>query len=271
MPLTRLRAACTGTVALLLLATGCGVGDEQGSDADPEQVDSVETPELGACRDLTPEDVARPSNATRTVDCADDHTAETYKVGTMPEELHDLAYDDPDLGSWAYRTCSDAFGAFLGADESTVMRAVVSWAWFRPSEEAWDEGARWYRCDIVGGGETSTEYVDLPETAQGLLVGLPPADEWMVCANGETVDGSEKVACSEAHNWRAVTTVQVGTPEDEYPGDEVVQVRSRDYCSESVSAWLGYPLDFDYGFTWFGQGQWDAGNRRSICWAKTDQ
>ena len=37
------------------------------------------------------------------------------------------------------------------------MRTVLSWAWFRPSEEAWDQGARWYRCDVVGGGDQSKE------------------------------------------------------------------------------------------------------------------
>ncbi len=35
----------------------------------------------------TPEDVAQPSNATRTVDCAEKHTAETFAVGELPEEL----------------------------------------------------------------------------------------------------------------------------------------------------------------------------------------
>ena len=31
------------------------------------------------------------------------------------------------------------------------MRVQLSWAWFRPSERGWDKGARWYRCDLVGG------------------------------------------------------------------------------------------------------------------------
>ncbi|WP_301799777.1 septum formation family protein [Nocardioides sp. ChNu-153] len=280
MPLTPLRAPrALGRallpppllVLLLTLLVACTSSGDQGDNTDPEQVDAVEVPELSACRDLTPADVAKPSNATRTVDCSEPHTAETYKVGTLPEELHDLAYDSDSLGTWAYTTCGDAFEAFLGADESVVMRARVSWAWFRPSEKAWDEGARWYRCDAIGGGEASEEYDELPETAEGLLVGVQPDDRWMTCANGEQVDTAERVACSEPHTWRAVTTVQVGDETTEYPGDRVVEVRSRDYCAESVSARLGYPPDYDYAYTWFGEGQWNAGNRRSICWARTDQ
>ena len=54
----------------------------------------------------TPEDVAQPSNATRTVDCAEKHTAETYAVGELPERFEDATYDDAELGAWAYQTCS---------------------------------------------------------------------------------------------------------------------------------------------------------------------
>ena len=130
------RLAPLVVVAVLALA-GCGNDD---ADADPSQVDSVEPPELGACRVLTPEDVAQPSNATRTVDCEARHTAETFAVGELPEELHDVDHGSSELGAFAYETCGDRFESFLDADESLVMRTVVSWAWFRPSEKAWEKG-----------------------------------------------------------------------------------------------------------------------------------
>lgn len=252
-------------VALLL--TACAE-QPQGGDTDPDQVDSVEVPELGACRVLAPEDVARASNATRTVACSERHTAQTYAVGELPEDLQDLAYDDDALGGFAYDTCSAAFQKFLGADESLVMRTVVSWAWFRPSEKAWEDGARWYRCDVVGGGEQSEEYVALPETAEGLLTGRP-SDRWMVCVAGPSVSGSLKIPCSQPHDWRAVTTIKLGEADDPYPGDRVVEVTTRDFCSDSVGAWLNYPVDYDFGYTWFHEAEWQAGNRRSVCWART--
>lgn len=248
------------------LLTACG--DSQGSNTDPDQVDAVEAPELGACRVLTPEDVALPSNATRTVDCADPHTAETFAVGPLPESLDDAAYDDDEVGAFAYDTCSEKFEKFLGADESLVMRTVVSWAWFRPSEKAWDEGARWYRCDVVGGGDDSASYIDLPPTAKGLL--LEQDDRWLVCVDAKTVAGAPRIPCSEPHTWRAVTTIKLGEPEDPYPGDRVVEVTTRDYCSDSVGAWLGYPIDYDFAYTWFHEAEWESGNRRSVCWARTE-
>lgn len=254
--------------ALVGALSGCGDGEGDGN-TDPGQVDSVEAPRVGECRVLAPADVDQPSNATRTVDCSQKHTAETFAVGDLPDELQDADYDSEELGAFAYQTCSKKFQKFLGADESVVMRTVVSWAWFRPSEKAWDNGARWYRCDIVGGGENSKSYVELPQTAAGLLSQTPPPDEWMVCVNGPSVQAGRKVPCTDQHNWRAVTTIKVGDPQDPYPGDRAVEVITRDYCSDSVGAWLGYPPEYDYGYTWFHEGEWKAGNRRSVCWAAT--
>ncbi len=257
-----------GRVAAVLVAlsllTACG----EDPSADSDQVDSVETPELGACRLLTPDEVAQPSNGTKTVDCSEPHTAQTFAVGQLPDRLDDADYDDDSMGEFAYRTCSTKFQEFLGADVSVAMRTIVSWAWFRPSESAWEKGARWYRCDIVGGGEQSEEYVELPETAEGLLAGRPK-DEWMVCVAGDAVAGSPRIPCSAEHDWRAVTTIKLGDPADAYPGDRQVEVTTRDFCSDSVGAWLNYPIDYDFAYTWFHEAEWQAGNRRSVCWAKT--
>jgi hypothetical protein len=254
---------------VVLLVAGCA-GSGQGTDVDPQQVDAVEAPELGACRVLTPEDVAADSNATRTVPCSDPHTAQTFAVGALPDEFETAEYDDPRLGRYAYRTCSRRFQQFVGGDESLVMRSVVSWAWFRPSEPAWDEGARWYRCDIVGGGDASESYVELPPDAKGLLHGKPD-DQWLACAEGRTVAAATRVACSEPHTWRAVTTIKLGEPDDPYPGDQVVEARTRDFCDQSVGAVLGYPQRYDFAYTWFHEAEWEVGNRRSVCWARSTE
>ncbi|MBS42096.1 MAG: hypothetical protein CMH83_02730 [Nocardioides sp.] len=263
-----------GLLAVVVLALGLAACDDKsepaGGPVDREQVDSVAAPADGACRRLTPADVAAPTNATRTVACDGAHNAQTFLVEDLPDEVAAAGYGSQDVASYGYGACGDALRGYLVGDESTVMRSVLGWAYFLPSQKAWDDGARWYRCDVVGGGATSERLVRLPATARGLLAGRP-ADRWMVCATGNDVDTGTKVPCSRRHDWRAVTTIKLGEPDEDYPGDQLVQTRTQDYCSDSVGAWLNYPDDYQFGFTWFGQAEWDAGNRRSICWARTTE
>lgn len=262
------RRSVTSAVAALLVLTLTACGDGSAAGSDPEQVDSIAMPELGACRQLTLPDISRVSDATATVDCDQEHTAQTFAVGDLPGELADAAYDAPEVGDFAFETCTSQLQKFLGGDVSVSMRSIVTWAWFRPSESAWEHGARWYRCDAIGGGEQSASLQPLPETARGLLQGRPD-DKWMACAKGASVDGAPKIPCTQPHDWRAVTTIKLGEPADPYPGDNTSEVKTRNFCSDSVGAWLNYPVDFDYGYTWFPQADWESGNRRSICWAKT--
>lgn len=232
------------------------------------EADRLTPPKLGACRDLKAGDITRPSNATQAVSCSKDHTAQTFAIGTLPDTTG-TGYDDRRHGQFVLDTCQKAFGDFLGADESLVMRMQLSWAWFRPSERGWEKGARWYRCDVVGGPVDAKKLRDLPPDAKGLFSADLP-DAWLTCARGADVAASTKVACTEKHDWRAVTTVKVGKAEDPYPGDRIVQVRSRDYCKESVGGWMRYQPGYEYGYSWFRDAQWKAGNRRTVCWAKTD-
>jgi hypothetical protein len=177
--------------AVLLLALSACTSVGVGEDAPV----SIEPPENGACRMLTPEDIQQTSDDTAPVDCAQKHTAQTFAVGEFPDDVAGADIDDPALGAHVFTECEKKFRRFLGGDESLVMRTTVTWAWFRPSPDAWDAGARWWRCDVVGGGEESTSLVTLPETAEGILLGEPD-DRWLVCVKGPTVADSVKIPCS---------------------------------------------------------------------------
>jgi hypothetical protein len=243
-----MRPAAALLSALLVLGTSTACGSEPGPS------DLTTPPEKGACRALVPEDITRSTNDTPEIDCTSPHTAETFLVS-----------------AFVYDTCQQGFMDFLGGDESLVKRSTLTWAWFRPTERGWDDGARWFRCDVIGGGEQSKKFVNLPLTTKGVLLGRPD-DQWLTCAEGPTVAGSVKVPCSEPHDWRAISTIVLGKAGDPYPGDRAVEVKTREFCSDQVAAYLNYPvLDYDFGYTWFHEGEWKAGNRRSVCWAKTDQ
>ena len=267
-----LRLAPLAAAALLVL-TGCAAADEDPRNESPEQDQEValeDPPQVGECRVLEPADIAEDSNEAEPVDCSGPHNAETYRVGTFAGDLADADPDDAELGSAVYEDCAKEYMRFTGADESLALRSVLSWAWFRPSDEQWEAGARWYRCDVVGGTDRSAALVELPRTAKGILLGIP-GDRWMACVNGASVSAVPPVPCTEPHTWRAVTTIVVGEDKDPYPGDRLVEVLSRDYCSDSVGAWMNYPIDYEYAYTWFHKAEWETGNRRSVCWAGTTE
>jgi hypothetical protein len=250
-------------VAALLLGALAGCGGS-GSAVGADQ---TAAPTTHTCRNLKADDITDPSNDSPSVSCADPHNAETYAVGTLPTSFRTVSYNDPGMADWAYATCESALEEHLGADDSLLLRSILTWVWYRPTEAAWDAGARWYRCDVVGGQAPS--YVDLPITTKNLLRSQPPDPQWMVCAKGASFNGT-KVPCSQPHEWRAVATIKVpGDPGAPYPGDASVRKTSDRSCQEWVNADLGFPKSFDYGYTWFGEDQWNAGNRRSVCWAKT--
>lgn len=252
-------------IALLvaLLCAGCG--------SSTSGADDMAVPTVGTCRNLASAQTIELSNQSRRVACTAPHDAETFASGPLPATFKGTGYRDASLDRWAYATCSEKLAAWLGGDDSMVMRSVLTWIWFRPSQAAWDKGARWYRCDVLGGSAGAKRLIDLPTTTKGLLNAGRPADRWMTCARGKSVDTGMRVACSQPHDWRAVTTIKLGESGDTYPGDAAVQAKTKSYCQGSVSAWLGYPKDYQYGYTWFGQDEWSAGNRRAVCWAKTAQ
>jgi hypothetical protein len=264
-------------VALLLVAgcTGGGgrvtpTGDgptSEGSTVTGTAAD-VAAPEVGRCRALPASAVDRPDDDSPQVACAEPHTAETFAVGEFTGPSAATTVDDPRLSRAVLDGCDRRFRRYVGADASLALRTVLDWAWFRPSPAAWQAGARWYRCDLVASGADGL--LEHRGRARGVLLGLP-ADRWLLCAAGDQVSDAPRVPCDQPHTWRAVTTVVLGDAAASWPGERRVELRTRDFCSDSVGAWLGYPVDYTYGYTWLGRAEWRTGNRRSVCWARTDQ
>ena len=235
---------------------------------------STKAPVLGACRLLDPrrhrprqQRLPRRSPAPRST------PPQTFAVGTFPAAGREGRPDARALGAYVYDQCKPAFRRFVGADDSLVLRSTLTWAWFRSVEGR--VGRRRAPLAVRRGRRRRQVRRRCVEPARrrakGLLLGRPD-DRWMVCVNGPSVNGSPKIPCSRAahlaggHHDRA--REGEGRPT---PATGSVEVRTRDFCSDSVGAWMNYPIDYDYGYTWFHAAEWKAGNRRSICWAKTDQ
>ena len=258
-----------GRSRLLLVVAGLALAACSNPLQSENDADRAATPKVGACRNLTASDLNKPTNASPVISCEKRHTAQTFASGSLPRATGS-AYADTRHARFVFTACQKAFADFIGADESLALRVRLSWSWFRPSERGWARGARWYRCDLVGGPIGASRLSPLPPDAHELL-GHGDPDPWLACAAGATVAHGAKVPCTADHDWRAVTTIKLGAADDPYPGDAVVEARTRGYCQESVRSWLHYPSDYEYGYTWFKADRWAQGNRRSICWARTSK
>jgi hypothetical protein len=232
-----------------------------------DSADSTTPPRTGSCRDLDAGDLDATSNSSAVVPCSHRHTAQTFLVGTLPRSTGS-AYNDARQGTYADAACAQGFATYLGADAGQVLQAWLSWSWFGPSEHGWQRGARWFRCDVIGGPSGVKTLDALPESAAGLFSPTPP-DAWLTCSQGAEVVGGTKVACSQPHTWRAATTVEIGKPAASYPGDHSVGVRSQERCHDSIGSYLHHPASFGFAVTSFGADRWAAGNRLSLCWART--
>lgn len=221
----------------------------------------------GLCRVLTLADLSARTNNSNTVPCTRPHTAQTIKVGRFPTSVGS-DYQAARVGAYAYRICAPAFESYLGATDSLVLRIQLSWAWFGPTQAAWNRGARWFRCDAVGAPPDQTSMTDIPTDLRNLLIGFPP-DRWLTCATGAMFSTRSEVSCAQPHTWRAITAIKLGQPNDPYPGDHISEIRANNYCSDAVLAYFNYANTYEFGYTVFHAAEWKAGNRRAVCWAKT--
>ena len=111
----------------------------------------------------------------------------------------------------------------------------------------------------------------LPRTAQGLHGREARRGLDALRARAATWPGRRRCRAPRSTTGGRSPRSSSASPTDAYPGDRIAQIRSQQFCSDSVGAWLNYPAtNYDYGVTVFHEAEWKAGNRRSICWARTD-
>lgn len=122
-----LRWVVAGATFVAIAATGC-------SGATSEVV-------FGDCFDYTAEQVAvSVSPPSGPVPCDDEHTAEVYRIAPWPAAESPSQLSAGERLEYAQQVClpMDAGGA-----------AFNYWAFYVPTEEQWQSGDRWVRCDAM--------------------------------------------------------------------------------------------------------------------------
>ncbi len=231
---------------------------------------SARPPRANACYDLDFAEATSPTNTEKPVSCRRPHTSQTFYVGRLDTVVdgHLLAVDSAQAQAQVREACPRRLARYVGGSARDQRLSRLEAVWFSPTLEQSDQGASWFRCDVVGLSRGS-RLADLPgRQLKGLLSRPGALDEVGLCGTAEPGSvGFDRVICSEPHSWRAVTTIDMpgGRP---YPGAASLRAAGEDTCRDFVRRASGSPEEFRYGWEWPTREQWRDGQRYGFCWAQ---
>jgi hypothetical protein len=269
-----------GLAASALVLAGCStpVDDPGAAPSPPATTTSAPTPAptapappaappQGACYQLSYDAALAPTTRGRDVDCAEQHTAQTFHVGRLDRLVGGrlLAVDARALQEQVADTCPDLLSDFIGGSEEQQRLSMLRAVWFTPTVAESDAGADWFRCDAV-----MIARADALQPVTGPLGGTLATEAGReragMCGTAEPgTDGFERVACAQPHSWRALRTVALG--DGDYPGEGPAQAAGEEPCRAAARAAAPDPLDFQWGYEWPTAEQWTGGQTYGICWA----
>jgi hypothetical protein len=271
--------------ATLLTASCFGSGDSPSSTAPSSEAGARSPitqsptptpeppPENGACRQVSVKGLRTIVNDDPTVSCKSKHTTVTFAVEEVPESASQdaLSAADERVENAADRICQKQFIQYAGGTRADRRLSMLTPTYFLPSSEQWNIGARWVRCDVYGYTTPST-LADLPPNLKNALERPRIAEDFNRCSPvSPSAPQFRHVACSEPHDWRAVSIQTVGKPNEQYPGRNTIQDRAQRLCEKPVRDYLGTQAAFSYGFEVPQKNSWTEGDRVALCWARTSQ
>lgn len=276
-----IRTVCAA--ALLVALTGCTDGASStptpAGTPTPDAVTSPSTvappvvppaPARDACYRLTPDRLTRPSDDSAPVPCSSRHTARTIFVGRLDTVVRGrrVAVDSAAVRRQLSTTCPRRLAAFVGGSTATRNLSRFNVVWYSPTPEQYDQGARWFRCDVIAFSGTDSLF-DLPTKPPGVRAVLdrPRAlDTYGLCGTAAPgAEGFERVICARRHAWTAFGTVDLPGG-SRYPGVRTVRGAGDGVCKRRAGDRAGDALRFRYGWEWPTRRQWLAGQHFGYCW-----
>lgn len=240
-------------------------GPDAGPDAAPPPA-----PEVGRCYRLSWDEATAPTSDAAPVPCGQTHTAQTFHVGTLDLVVdgHLLAVDSEHAQRQVARTCQRRLARYVGGDAEERRLSRLHAVWFSPTLAESDQGASWFRCDLVApAASRSLARLPPPGRLEGILDREEGARRFGLCATSAPGSpGFERVTCSRRHRWRALATIRIAGGSD-YPGVRAVRRAGNDTCRDLVRERSVSPERFRYGWEWPTREQWREGRRFGYCWA----
>jgi hypothetical protein len=272
-----LRAGVVAAACLATVAAGCSADDQEPDATGPSPTVSPPPtaseqplPDQRACYRLTFDQAIAPTTDLPPVDCATEHTSLTFAVGTVDNIVdgHLLAVDSRRVQAAVAATCPRRLAEFTGGSTEALRLSMLRTVWFTPTVEESDTGAEWYRCDaiaVAGDGRLAV----LRGRLAGVLSTAEGRDRFGMCGTAAPdAPTFERVICSEPHAWRAIATVDFEP--GRYPGERAVRDRGQTPCEDAAAAAADDALDYEWGYEWPTQEQWQAGQTFGRCWTPSE-
>lgn len=198
--------------------------------------------------------------------CGEPHTSITYRTGQLDlvEDGHLLAVDSRAARARLAAACEPRLARYLGGSTSAVRLSRFESVWFGPSLEQADQGATWYRCDVVL-VRSEGDLLRLPRSVHGALAGSGGLARYGTC--GTAAPDARKfrrVVCSERHSWRAIDVIGIDS-EAKYLGTRA-DAAGDSACKASAEARAKGALRYSWSFEWPTRQQWGDGVRHGLCW-----
>jgi hypothetical protein len=289
---SRLRPFLAPLAAALLL-TGCtagGTGDGPGggsagesgspgsspraagreSPTGPIEATPPPAPRAKACYRYAFRDLGRTSNDDDPVPCTGRHDAQTVHVGRLDLVVdgHRLAVDTDRVRAQMARACPRAMARYVGGTRGDRALSRFAVVWFAPTQEQVEQGADWFRCDLVAiAAQDRLQPLPARPRVAGVLDRAAGPTTYGLCGTAEPgTRGFERVICDRRHSWRAIATIPLAGGQ-RYPGTARVRSAGDESCRDRVAGQADDPLSFAYGWEWPTREQWERGQRYGYCWA----
>ncbi|MBF4770057.1 septum formation family protein [Nocardioides agariphilus] len=202
----------------------------------------------------------------KSVPCDSAHNAITFSVGDLDTVVdgHLVSVDSDRVQAQIAAECPRAFARFVGGSVQARRLSMLRTVWFTPSLRESDAGANWYRCDAVAIA-ADERLAPLVGRLRGVLDRPKAAERYAMCGTAEPgTPGFRRVICSTKHAWVALSTVDIAGRA--YPGVAKVRAAGQQTCQDAASAQADDPLNYEWGYEWPTQTQWQTGQHYGICW-----
>ncbi|MFC6153686.1 septum formation family protein [Nocardioides yefusunii] len=269
-PRTVTRALALWGAALLVSVSACSgedstpeAGDSPGPTASATPTPTPEPtpppkPKVGSCHVLSWNDALAPTATVAGESCTKS-TSLTFHVGTLKADQVDSTSAQEQIA----KACPKKLRSYLGGTSEQRRLSVLTTVWFTPTIEEEEQGADWYRCDLVAPSNGK-----LLKVKRGMRdsIGTERAAKYELCAKGSI--GSKTfthVACAKKHSWKAISTVNLSG--EKYPGRKAIAATLTQPCTDAATAVASNKRDVTWGQEGPTKAQWKAGQRYGYCWA----